>query len=228
MMMRTRFPLAVMVAMLGAVVFATQLAAQSVANPFDRILATLDQLLTAVDNAAADLRGVTPNWDQALRADDPGGPCPSGSSRFTCVFDGAAVRDNQTGLVWEQAPTTVKYTWRLGTNSEGSLSDAREYCALSMTGAQMGWRLPSFQELASLADPSLNDNEGTLTLPPGHPFSNIAGAYETYWSSTTHADNDNLAWMMGFARIGAWVPYNEKSVRAGVWCVRGGAMANRY
>jgi hypothetical protein len=41
------------------------------------------------------LTGVTQNWDKNL---------PS-ASRFTVLanFGGAAVRDNNTGLVWEQA-----------------------------------------------------------------------------------------------------------------------------
>ena len=48
---------------------------------------------------AKDLDGVTPNWDKKLPANDPGGPCPASSSRFTCVLDGEGVRDNETGLV---------------------------------------------------------------------------------------------------------------------------------
>jgi hypothetical protein len=139
-----------------------------------------------------------------------------------------AVRDNQTGLVWEQSPSTVAYTWNLGTNSQGSLGSAREYCALKMTGGQMGWRLPSLQELTSLVDPSLNDNEGTITLPPGHPFTNIVGAFDGYWSSTTTAENPNTAWLMGFARIGAFVPFHGKENRLKAWCVRGGSMGSVY
>src|SRR5438094_6643646 len=72
------------------------------ANPLDQILATLTQLQTSVNNlqtqlntlqSKLDLRGVTQNWDKKLSATDGGDPC--NSSRFTCVLDGAGVRDNQ-------------------------------------------------------------------------------------------------------------------------------------
>ena len=45
----------------------------------------------------------TQNWDESL---------PS-TSRFTVLanFGGAAVRDNNTGLVWEQAPDATERVW---------------------------------------------------------------------------------------------------------------------
>jgi hypothetical protein len=185
--MSKRLTVALGVAMVTAGLLGTSVAAQPGPDPFQQLFAKLDHILEAIGASEVDLRGVTQNWDKALPANDPGGPCPSNSSRFTCLSGGVAVRDNQTGLVWEQSPSTVAYTWNLGTNSQGSLGSAREYCALKMTGGQMGWRLPSLQELTSLVDPSLNDNEGTITLPPGHPFTNIVGAFDGYWSSTTTA-----------------------------------------
>jgi hypothetical protein len=49
------------------------------------------------------LASVTQNWDKNL---------PS-ASRFTVLaaFGGAAVRDNNTGLVWEKAPDTTVRSW---------------------------------------------------------------------------------------------------------------------
>src|SRR5262245_61952254 len=182
-MMKNRFTFAVVAALMTAGFLATSASAQGASEPNGAIFVKLDQILAALNASQVDLRGVTQNWDEALPANNPGGPCPNSSSRFTCVFGGTAVRDNQTGLVWERSPTTVRYTWNHGPNSEGSLFEAgaRQYCALKMTGGQMGWRLPSIQELFSLVDPSLNDDAGTLTLPPGHPFSNIQGAFHGYW-----------------------------------------------
>jgi hypothetical protein len=226
--MKKRLTVALGVAVLTAGLAGTHVAAQGGNDPLSNIIAKLDLILAALSASEVDLRGVTQNWDKALPANDPGGPCPSGSSRFTCVFGGAAVRDNQTGLVWEQSPSSVRYTWNLGVDSVGHLGSAREYCTLKMTGGQMGWRLPAMQELTSLVDPSLNDNEGTITLPPGHPFTNIAGIFEGYWSATTTAENPNTAWIMGFARIGAFVPFSGKENKARVWCVRGGTTADTY
>ena len=49
------------------------------------------------------LRGVTQSWDKNL---------PS-ASRFTVLaaFNNEAVRDNNTGLVWEQSPITSTQSW---------------------------------------------------------------------------------------------------------------------
>ena len=55
------------------------------------------------------IKGVTQNWDKKLPAND-GPPCSS--SRFTCVLSATAVRDNETGLVWERVPPTgTDFTW---------------------------------------------------------------------------------------------------------------------
>jgi hypothetical protein len=47
--------------------------------------------------------GVTKNWDKKL----------PNTSRFTVLtdFGGAAMRDNETGLVWEQSPETKTQNW---------------------------------------------------------------------------------------------------------------------
>src|SRR5438445_63199 len=42
-------------------------------------------------STSADHRGLPQAWDKTLPANDPGGACPSNSSRFTCVMGGAAV-----------------------------------------------------------------------------------------------------------------------------------------
>src|SRR6266513_2461374 len=110
--------------------------------------------------------GLPPTWDKILPADNPGGPCPSNSSRFTCVMGGAAVRDNETGLVWEQSPSTRTFPWSRVDSQPNP--PAAVYCNELNVGNRKGWRLPTIQELASLVDQSQNPS-----LPAGHPFSNV-------------------------------------------------------
>jgi hypothetical protein len=57
-------------------------------------------------------------------------------------FGGSAVRDNETGLVWEHSPETKIMNW-LG---------ARFHCASLKIGGRMGWSLPSVHGLANLVD----------------------------------------------------------------------------
>src|SRR5439155_21415854 len=127
-----------------------------------------NQLTTHDGNQTSQHSGLPQAWDKTLPANDPGGACPSTSSRFTCVMGNAAVRDNETGLVWERSPETTLNTW----------SVARFTCAKKAVGGRKGWRLPSFAELSSLMDPSVPEPD--LMLPPGHPFLNVQTT--NYWS----------------------------------------------
>ena len=147
--------------------------------------------------------GLANNWDKKL---------PS-ASRFTVLtdFGGAAVRDNETGLVWEQSPETKMQNW----------SGARFQCTSRTTGGRKGWRLPSVHELASLVDPSVSPGP---TLPAGHPFTNVQAAH--YWSATTFAGKPALAWNVGF--IMGMVHDIKTTDTHNVWCVRGGNNASAY
>jgi hypothetical protein len=102
-----------------------------------------------------------PSWDQ--RIDGPG--------RFKVLraFDGAAVLDKETGLVWERAPVDGFVDW----------ANAVRDCTLSDIGGRLAWRLPHIEELLTLLDI-------VGTTPPGHPFALPAGQYR---SATTSATN---------------------------------------
>ena len=67
--------------------------------------------------------------------------------RFSLVMDGAAVKDNQTGLIWEQEPDREHDVW----------SRSNERCAAKEVGGQKGWRGPSVEELKTLIDPAQRD-----------------------------------------------------------------------
>lgn len=143
------------------------------------------------------------NWSRKL---------PS-ASRFTVLsdFGNAAVRDDETGLVWEKTLDT----------SEASWVDARAACVDKDVGGRKGWRLPSISELASLVDPSMKTGS---TLPLGHPFTNAQA--DVYWSATTMAGNPNSAWLVFFDS--GKVSYGFKTITFHVWCVRGGINGDQY
>jgi hypothetical protein len=150
------------------------------------------------------LSGVTQNWDKVLPA----------AERFVVLdgFNKEAVRDNETGLVWEQSPTISANSW----------SGATFTCAQHAVGGRSGWRLPSFAELSSLVDPGVAPPGPTL--PPGHPFLNVQPSI--YWSATTRADDSTAAFTVDF-KLGNVYAFSKSSIYS-AWCVRGGMNADMY
>jgi hypothetical protein len=151
------------------------------------------------------LAGVTQNWDKILPA----------ATRFVILsdFGGAAVRDNETGLVWEQSPALTPDTW----------SGARDTCIIKNVGGRRGWRLPSIPELASLIDPN---GASAPWLPSGHPFTNVQPAF--YWSATANAEDPTNAWSVNFGQGPQKSPPGGKTLSFQAWCVRGGMNADAY
>lgn len=127
------------------------------------------------------------------------------AERFTLVLDGAGVKDNQTGLVWEQAPDLEHDVW----------SRSVERCKTKAVGGQSGWRAPTIQEMKSLVDPAQKDP----ALPPGHPFSNIKSAI--YWTATPHPTDDIVAWQVSF--FSGEPVTDQKSGTRRMWCVWSGS-----
>ncbi len=157
--------------------------------------------------SASDVNPLTPsserNWDKKL---------PS-AARFTVLsaFGDAAVRDDETGLVWEKTVETTEMSW----------TDARALCADKDVGGRKGWRLPSISELASLVDPSTRSGPA---LPAGHPFTNVLT--DVYWSATSVTDNPKNAWLVFFDTGKATFAF--KTITFHVWCVRGSMSAGQY
>jgi hypothetical protein len=170
----------------------------------DRALAEKDDKGDKGRGSATDLSGVTQNWDKNL---------PS-ASRFTVLadFGGAAVRDNNTGLVWEQAPdATIGRVWPI----------ALAYCLNKPVGGTRGWRLPSVVELASLIDPSL-----PAPFVPTSVFTGVQAAF-IYWSATLNAADPSGAWGVPFNNS-AIVNVGKADPNVYVWCVRGPMNADAY
>jgi hypothetical protein len=164
-------------------------------------------------STGTDLRGVTQNWDKVLPS-ETGAGCPNWSTRFTCVMNNAAVRDNETGLVWTH-PLLSVLPWH----------HAKLECANLAVGNRKGWRLPSVTELASLIDMS---NPSEPKLPANRPFiyQQKPGAY-AYWTSTpvkailTDAGTTASVYIVFFQNGN--VSYADQDYsQAHVWCVRGG------
>ena len=122
---------------------------------------------------------------------------------------GAAVLDKETGLVWERSPSVPAQTW----------SGVEFRCNKRTTGGRLGWRVPTLQELASLAVP---DPEGDgLALPSGHFFINVQPT--VYWSATSDFEGGGLfRWTVNFGEIGdKIVSWNSEEEFHPGWCVRG-------
>lgn len=147
------------------------------------------------------LPGITQNWDKNL---------PS-ASRFTVLtnFGGAAVRDNNTGLVWEQTIGAATHTW----------ISAISHCINKNVGGTRGWRLPSVVELSSLIDPSLPS-----PYVPGSVFTGVQSDH--YWSATTNANIPTGAWVVLFST--GFVGDATKTDSRLVWCVRGPMNADQF
>ncbi len=153
-------------------------------------------------------------------------PANESKPRFEVLveYNNLAVRDNESGLIWEKSPNT-------GTiNFYGAWMQ----CARRDLHMQMGWRLPATAELTSLMDGMNSDTQQDLLLPDGHPFVGIFTAPgKGYWSATQSKNssgvnvtplavyfskssaNGNLANTVGQLAY-------ANSVNAGVWCVKGG------
>ena len=166
-------------------------------------LMTMAARPAAAQAGAAAAMSENPSWNQQLRCDTDA-HCP----RFTVLdkFDGAAVLDQETGLVWEQSPSTALVVW----------GRAQLRCTQLVTAGRGGWRLPTVQELGSLIDLSVPG----FSLPAGHPFANIQPSL--YWSSTTTAAVPGGAWFVRFDNRTDYANNLSQNAPIQVWCVRGG------
>lgn len=121
---------------------------------------------------------------------------------YTDNSDGT-LTDNATGLVWQKQNNNTAYI----------LSAALAYCNANTAALPgSGWRLPNIKELYSIIDYSRYN-------PMINPlFTNTKS--DSYWSSTTMADNTAYAWPVFFAT--GYVGYGyDKGSGHYVRCVRG-------
>ena len=151
------------------------------------IINKLNQILALLTGAAGQQNNHTLRWD----TNNPS------ATRFTTAFPGA-VLDNNTGLVWEQAPDGAPRNW-----------------------ATVGWRLPSMVELISVQDGS---PAPVAPFVPGTVFTGVQ--LIGYWSATTFAGGPTDAWVVFFGS--GIVLHGNGAGTGHAWCVRGGMHADQY
>ncbi len=178
------------------------------------------------------LSTIPPTWSQILPADD-GEVDGCNSSRFACVMpdatfpNGAAVRDNETGIVWERLAGDTNGDSAVDPSDRQKWDVAIETCVNKTVGGRNGWRAPSLHELTSLRDPAAMT---PILLPTDHPF---LGVQLFYWSASTTAIKTGPG---DFREIAAWeVRFDNSTVQpfqvgltSFVWCVRGGGPIGIY
>ena len=136
-------------------------------------------------------------------------------SRFLILdaFQGEAVLDRETQLIWERTPSPVETRW----------ANAELLCAMKSVGGRRGWRLPTFLELMTLVDPSSRGTVNRPLLPVGNPFTGIGE--RAYWSSNTQTIEPTKAYAVDFI-VGDLAVEQKRSAHR-IWCVRAGHMPTR-
>jgi Protein of unknown function (DUF1566) len=182
-------------------------------NPFKQILSKLNLILEKL-NAGGGVAplpstgGAAGNYSMRWDTNKPS------AERFTVLVDfgGAAVRDNNTGLVWEQAPDATTPPTR-------NWNTATLYCVNKPVGGTVGWRLPSVVELKSVQDASPG---AVAPFVPANVITGIQSA--NYWSTTTSASSGTsfTASTVLTVNFGDGLVGNSGKIYTNyVWCVRG-------
>jgi len=167
---------------------------------------SLEEAVEGIASASRAACDVPPSWNRKLPA----------AERFTPALNGGAYCDLETGVIWEETPSTHAYTYRR----------ALDACTVLQIDGRLGWRLPTIEEMGSLVDTANIDRIG-VALPLGHPFKGPLGS--VFWTATLEETR-----LVGQKRtpyymdMGSGVVITRRS-EAGdvggqerVWCVRGG------
>ncbi len=93
------------------------------------------------------------------------------------------VRDVATGLRWERAPTSEAL----------SFAAARAHCDGLRPGGSERWRVPTLSELLTLVDEHASAPMLDRAAFPGSPP-------DAFWTSSTFANGNELAWYVRFDR----------------------------
>ncbi|WP_456405891.1 Lcl C-terminal domain-containing protein [Thiolapillus sp.] len=161
------------------------------------------------------------SWHPSFRA----------TPRFTDNADGT-VTDNLTGLIWlknanciadntgfdnDGAANDGSVTWQHGLDFVRGMNTGLYNCGDTSNGgvSQTDWRMPNFNELLSLTDPS----QRSPALSPGNPFTGMESTH--YWTSTTLTLDYAVAWVINMG-LGIVNGVGTKTLNRYVLPVRGG------
>jgi len=133
---------------------------------------------------------------------------------YTLMDGGAMVRDNVTGLIWENKTTDgsvhdvdKRYTWH----------DAWNVFIVQLNASKFGgyddWRLPSREELHSIMDYGRAYSESVINA---EYFPNTRKEY--YWSSSVLVKSTSVVWPW---RVGGNDHHSDASVKSCIRAVRG-------
>jgi hypothetical protein len=122
-------------------------------------------------------------------------------NQYTVLTNGT-VKDNKTGLIWQQAVTTQN-DWK----------GAKDDCAgLRLGGFSSGWRLPTKLELETLVDFGVAGPTIDSTAFPSTPGNR-------FWTSTPCGGGSGYAWAVDFS-VGTSRCYIATPYESSVRCVR--------
>jgi hypothetical protein len=111
-------------------------------------------------------------------------PVASADAPFVVSSDGREVTDGRTGLVWKRCAEgmTAKNGTCNGTARTFSYDEAAAYAAKQASTSKVAWRLPTSEELLSIADEKrfklAIDTSAFPGTPPDH-----------FWTSTRYIEN---------------------------------------
>jgi hypothetical protein len=114
----------------------------------------------------------------------PGALAVAPPNQYTMIAAGE-VRDNYTGLVWQQDSSAATVAW----------TDAATTCAALATGGHT-WRIPSIRELATLVDEAQVAPAINRTMFPNTKYGSKSNNW--YWASHHAAGNATAAWAINF------------------------------
>jgi Protein of unknown function (DUF1566) len=126
------------------------------------------------------------------------GPLPDNTARYKLANNGSEVLDKKTGLTWRRC--SEGKSWN-GTTCAGTFTQFTHEKALIHAQSQIGWRIPSAKEIASIADRTKFSPAIDLGAFPDTPTGGVTWSDNYYyWSSTPYVSQPELARAFSFVQ----------------------------